>query len=157
MRRGFRASGTNRTRRSPALMEARLSSNVAEVELGRNGHFGIVDREGPKLTYETNDQRELYDLDNELLAEMKASAYDARMPYPAAWGEVACTELHGHINDRPDEEVIVRSWRTGAHQYSAVAVYRKDEKSEVAAQQFLDSIRPTGEYKKCSQSIPHLA
>jgi hypothetical protein len=39
---------------------------------------------------------------------MKASAYDARMPYPAAWGAVACTELHGHINDSPGQEVIVR-------------------------------------------------
>jgi hypothetical protein len=56
---------------------------------------------------------------------MKASAYDARMPYPAAWGAVACTELHGHINDSPGQEVIARLVATGAYQYSTGAVCRQ--------------------------------
>jgi hypothetical protein len=122
--------------------------HVVEVDLGRNGHYGVVEREGPKLTYESGDRRELYDIDSNMIIALKGSPYDSKMPYPAAWGEVACTELHGHLNQDAEQELIVRSWRTGAHQYSAVAAYRKSPTSEAVAQQFLDSIRPIGDYKR---------
>ncbi len=121
--------------------------HVVEASLGSNGNFGIIDREGPKLTYQTNDQKELLEVDNGILTEMKASADGTKFPFPAAWGEVACTELHAHMNDNSGD-VIVRSWRTGAHQYSAVALYPKLEKADAVVQQFMDSIHPTGEYKK---------
>ena len=121
--------------------------HVVEASLGKNGNFGIIDREGPTLTYQANDQKQLFEVDNGLLTEMKASADGTKFPFPTAWGEVACAELHAHMNDNSGD-VIVRSWRTGAHQYSAVALYPKSEKSDAGVQQFLESIHPTGDYKK---------
>jgi hypothetical protein len=62
---------------------------------------------------------------------------------------VACTELHGHINDSPGQEVIVRL--VAHRRFISIPRVRSAAKREVGdcgGPQFLDSIRPTGESKK---------
>jgi hypothetical protein len=56
--------------------------------------------------------------------------------------------MRGRSLKNADLEVIARSWRTGAHQYLAMAGFKKGAKAEEVAQKFLNSIRPVGDYKR---------
>jgi len=124
-----------------------VNVRVAEADLGSKGHYAILEREGPALTYEANDRTMLSEVDSVMMTAVKAYTDESKSPYPPAWGEVACTELRGHLNQDSDHDVVVRSWRTGQHQYSAIASYRKGDPEKVAAK-FLDSIHPIGDYKR---------
>jgi hypothetical protein len=120
----------------------------AAVDLGGNGTFAVLDLDGPKLSYERGDQGELMNANNTMVVGLQATVEQTDFPYPVAWGEVPCAETRGHLNKDPQQLLILRSWRTGAHTYAALAAYRPGTDSEAAAHRFLESVRPTGGYQK---------
>jgi len=52
--------------------------------------------------------------------------------------------------------MLVRSWRTGLHQYIAAAVFLSDPKRDAAERKFLDSIAPTSGYVPPAPVIPNI-